>query len=95
MTSGLRWRPIDPGQVRTWAALHGATEAVDHQEEHVSEQDLLGYFDDPDADYPRGSAAVYDGDFMIAFGQLFGRTAAEPVHEMRLSAGVGDVRSDR
>jgi mycothiol synthase len=68
--------------------LHAATEAVDHQEEHVSERDLLGYLDDPDADYPRGSVAVYDGDLMIAFGQLFSRTAAEPVHEMRMSGGV-------
>ena len=81
-------RPIDRGQLRAWAALHAAIEAVDHQEEHVSEQDLLELFDEPDTDFPRGSVAVYDGDLMIAFGVLFARTAAEPVHEMRLSGGV-------
>lgn len=88
MTSGFEWQPLDVGQVRAWAALHAATEAVDHQEEHVSEQDLLSYLDDPDADYPRGSVAVYDGDLMIAFGLLFARTAAEPVHEMRMGGSV-------
>ena len=54
----------------------------------MSERDLLDLFDDPDTDYPRGSVAVYHGDLMIAFGQLFRRTAAEPVHEMRMSGGV-------
>ena len=88
MTSGLERRPLDARQVGAWAALLAAAEAVDHQEEHVSEQDLIGYLDDPDADYPRGSVAVYDGDLMIAFGLLFARTAAEPVHEMRLSGTV-------
>jgi mycothiol synthase len=82
------WRPIDPSQVAAWADLVAAMEAADHQDEHMAEEDLVEEFDDPDCDYPRGSVAVYDGDLMIGYCMLFARTAAEPVHEMRLDGGV-------
>ncbi len=65
-----------------------ATEAADHQDEHVAEEDLLEEFDDPDCDYPRGSVALYDGDLMVGYGLVFARTAAEPVHEMRFDGAV-------
>lgn len=88
VTSDFGWRPIDRGQVRAWAALVAAIEAVDHQDEHIGEQDLLEEFDDPEANYPCGSVAVYDGDLMVGYGLVLSRTAAEPVHEMRLAGGV-------
>lgn len=73
------WRPLDRGQVRALAGLIAAIEAVDHQDEHLSEEDLLEEFDDPDADYPRGSTAVYDGDIMVGWCVLRLRPTAEPV----------------
>jgi len=86
--SQFAWRPIDPGQVQAWAALEAATEAEDHQDEHVAEQDLIEYFDDPDLDFANGSVAVFDGDQMAAYALVIARTEAEPVHQMRLSGGV-------
>lgn len=82
------WQPIDHAQVRAWASLVAAIEAVDHQDEHLSADDLAEYFTDPDIDYPQGSVAVYDGGTMIGFGLLLARTEANPVHSMRLEGGV-------
>ncbi len=82
------WRPLDRGQVRAMAGLIAAIEAVDHQDEHLGEEDLAEDFDDPEADYERGSVAMYRGHTMIGFSVLSPRTAAEPVHEMRLDGGV-------
>jgi GNAT superfamily N-acetyltransferase len=82
------WRPIDVGQVRAWARLVAAIEAVDQQDEHEAEEDLLEEFGDPDIDYARGSIAVYDGAQMVGWSLLSSRTAADPVHDMRLGGGV-------
>ncbi|HUZ53002.1 MAG TPA: GNAT family N-acetyltransferase [Streptosporangiaceae bacterium] len=82
------WRPIDPSQAAAWAALVAATEAEDHQDEHVAEQDLIEYFTDPDLDFASGSVAVYDSDEMIGYALVIARTEAEPVHQRRLNGGV-------
>ncbi len=74
--------------MQAWADLVAATEAVDHQDEHVAEEDLLEEFDDPDADFPDGSIAAYDGAVMVGWGILGVRSAAEPVHEMGVFGAV-------
>ncbi len=79
---------MDPSQVRAWAELVAATEAVDHQDEHMGEEDLLEDFDDPDCDFPRGSIAAYDGAVMVGSCVLWQRSAAEPVHEMGMFGAV-------
>ncbi len=81
-------RPLDKSQVAAWADLAAATEAADHQDEFLGEEELSGFLDDPDDDYERGSLAIYDGNLMTAFAILSPRTAADPVHLMRLTAGV-------
>ncbi len=52
------------------------------------EEDLLEEFDDPDADFPDGSIAAYDGAVMVGWGVLGMRSAAEPVHEMGMFGAV-------
>lgn len=84
----FQWRPIDPSQAGAWAALFAATEAEDHQDEFVAEQDLLEYFTDPDLDFASGSVAVYHGDQMIGYALVIARTEADPVHQMRFIGGV-------
>jgi mycothiol synthase len=84
----FEWRPIDRGQVRAWAELVAATEAVDHQDEHFGEDDLIEEFDDPDCDFPDGSIAAYDGAVMVGWGVLGMRSAAEPVHDMGAMGAV-------
>ena len=90
MTSAQRfqWRPIDPGQAAAWAALMAATEAADHQDEYIDEQDLLEFFTDPDLDFAGGSVGVYDGGEMIGYMLVLARTEADPVHQMRCLGGV-------
>ena len=84
----FRLRPLDQRQVPALAALTAATEAADHQDEFLGEEDLSGFLDDPDNDLPRGSLAIYDGGSMAGYAMLAARTAADPVHLMRLAAAV-------
>jgi mycothiol synthase len=84
----LGWRPLTPEQAGDWARLLAAIEAVDREDEHVTEQELLADFSDPYRDFGRGSVAVYDGATMVGFSLLGVRTAADPVHEMHLHGGV-------
>jgi GNAT superfamily N-acetyltransferase len=72
--TNLDWRPLDRRRVPAWARLIAAIESVDQQDEHVGEQDLLEELDDPNADYTRGSAAVYDGDSTVGWCLLGTRT---------------------
>jgi mycothiol synthase len=84
----FQWRPIDTGQAAAWATLMAATEAEDHQDEFIDEQDLREFFTDPDFDFPSGSVAVYDGAEMIGYALVIARTEADPVHQMRCMGGV-------
>ena len=86
--AGFSWRPITAEQTPAWAALLAAIEAVDREDEHVGEQELLEDFSDPYCDFERGSVAVYDGPVMVGYGHLTARTAADPVHEMWQRGGV-------
>lgn len=86
--AGLDWRPIQPEHVRDWAALLAAIEAVDREDEHLSEQDLLEDLGDPYCDFARGSIAAWAGRTMISYCQLTSRTSADPVHQMWQRGGV-------
>jgi mycothiol synthase len=85
---GPHWRPVTTADAGDLTALLNAMEAVDHQDEHASEEETLEEFGDPDCDLPRGSIAAYDGGTMIGYGMLTARMAADPVHEMYVSGGV-------
>jgi mycothiol synthase len=84
----LSFRPLDPDQVPQWAGLLAAIEAEDHQQIHMTEQELLEEFDDPDRDFPRGSVAVYHDAVMVGYGVLTCRSEADPVHNMYQEGGV-------
>ena len=79
---------MDSRQARQWANLAAAIHDADDDDEILGEDDLAEVFTDPDADFERGSVAVYDGDAMIAQCVLFARTEADPVHMIRMWAGV-------
>lgn len=81
-------RALDKSQVAAWSALLDATETEDHQDEFLDTEELAGFIDNPEHDYEHGSLALYDGDAMTGFAALWPRTAAEPVHAMRLFGAV-------
>jgi len=87
-STDYRWQPLDESQARQWANLAAAIRDADDDDETYGEEDLAEVFADPDADFERGSIGVYDGDTMIALCVLFARTEADPVHMMRMWAGV-------
>jgi mycothiol synthase len=84
----LSWRPIGPADVAQWAVLLAAIEAVERQDEHYSEQDLLEELSYPYGDFTRGSMAVCDGGTMVGYCVLTAKSTADPVHEMRQQGGV-------
>jgi mycothiol synthase len=84
----LSFRPLDPGQVPQWAGLLAAIEAEDRQQIHMTEDELLEDFDDPNRDFPRGSVAVYHDAVMVGYGVLTCRSEADPVHNMYQDGGV-------
>jgi mycothiol synthase len=86
--TGVSWRPVTMADAADLTGLLNAMEAVDHQDEHASEEETLEEFSDPARDLPRGSIAAYDGATMIAYGMLTARMAADPVHDMYVSGGV-------
>jgi mycothiol synthase len=87
-TADFGWRPIGPEHVRDWAALLAAIEAVEREDEHFGEQDLLEELSYPYSDFARGSVSVYDGDTMVGYCVLTAQSSADQVHEMRLWGGV-------
>ena len=87
-STDYRWRPLDESQARQWADLAAAISDADDDDENLGEEDLAEMFADPESDFERGSIAVYDGDAMIALCVLFARSEADPVHMMRMWAGV-------
>lgn len=86
--TGLDWRPIERGDVAAWKRLLDAVEAVEQEDEHPTEADLLDRFDDPYVDMARGSLAAWDGDRMVGHHWMKARTAAEPTHEFWQLGGV-------
>jgi mycothiol synthase len=84
----VEWRPIEADQVQHWARLLAAIEATDHENFHLSERDLLEWFDDPYRSFPAGSIGGWLDGEMVAYGWLLSRTAAAPVHEMQQEGGV-------
>lgn len=82
------WRPVTVADAADVTDLLNAMEAVDHQDEHASEEETLEGFSDPACDLPRGSIAAYDGGTIIGYGVLTARMSADPVHEMYVSGGV-------
>ena len=76
-------RPLTPAQVPAWAELISAVCAADTDNEILTEADLLEEFDEPLADFDRGSLAIYDGQTMIGFSLVMVRRAADQEHELR------------
>jgi ribosomal protein S18 acetylase RimI-like enzyme len=84
----LIWRPIERADVTAWRRLLEAIEAVEQEDEHPSEQQLLEHFEDPYVDLARGSVAAWDGDRMVGYHWMKARTAADPVHDFWQFGGV-------
>jgi mycothiol synthase len=64
------WRPLQRSEIPAWAGLVSAVQTADRDEELFGEEDLAEEFDDPRADFSRGSMAVFDGGIMIGFAMV-------------------------
>lgn len=88
---GYLWRPITAADLKQWAVLLAAIEAVDQEDEHVGVDELADYLDNPDIDVPRGTLAAFDdagtGE-MVAYCMLQARNEANPVHCFWMTGAV-------
>ena len=85
----LSWRPLTPADIDAWVDLLAAIEAADATGEHVDAEQLAERLENSYIDFPRGSLAAFDrAGAMLAYCYLQARTAAEPVHELRMEGGV-------
>lgn len=93
------WRPITPGDVEAWTALHAVITEADEDGDHVSAETVAELFGNAYIDFPRGSYAAFDGSSagspMVAYCYLRARTEAEPVHEMWMLGGVHPAHRGR
>lgn len=78
----IEWRSLTEEDIPAWAELARAAEEVDQEDEHLSEDDLAEEFAAPLFDPERGTLAGFDGQAMVALGQLQPRSAADPAHRM-------------
>lgn len=81
----LVWRPLTADDAEAAAATSMAAEAVDDLGESYGAEDFAEVLTGSSIDPERGSVGVFAADSRLAaFGLVYARTAADPVHEMHL-----------
>ncbi|MFC1439451.1 GNAT family N-acetyltransferase [Streptacidiphilus sp. N1-10] len=92
--SGYTWRPITVDDTDTFLRLRHALAEADDTGDHLGRDQVTETFASSYIDFPRGSVGVFteggevEGGEMVAYCYLQARTAADPVHEFRMSGGV-------
>ncbi|MGH9245123.1 MAG: GNAT family N-acetyltransferase [Acidimicrobiales bacterium] len=84
----LNWRPISTGDIPAYARLLAASERVDDTGEHLDEDDIAEELADPKLDLERHTTGVWDGDRMVAFAVVQGRSEALDVHRIYVWGAV-------
>jgi mycothiol synthase len=83
------WRALTEDDAEAAAVTSMAAEAVDDLGEAYGAEDFAEALTESSIDLERGSVGVFAVDGrMAAFGLVYARTAADPVHEMHLWAVV-------
>jgi ribosomal protein S18 acetylase RimI-like enzyme len=72
------WKPIEPAHAAAWAELSTALARHDDTDEFYEPEDLAEELREPGVDPAADTLAAWDGDTMVAYGQL------------RVAAGLAD-----
>ena len=83
----LTWTHLTPETVEQWAALTNLLAEVDGTEEFYSAEDLAEELDEHGFDPALDSWSVWDGDTMVAYGQL--RVGAALNHDGQVRCNLG------
>ncbi|MDE0573501.1 GNAT family N-acetyltransferase [Demequina sp. B12] len=71
MTDNLRWTSLRVDDIEPWAALTHHLAVVDRTDEFYSPEDLREELESHDVEPERDTFAVWDGDSLVGFGQLW------------------------
>lgn len=101
----LRWTPLSENVVRQWSELTTLLAEVDRTEEVYAPEDLAEELGESGVDAERDTWGVWDGDLLVAYGQLHasdglsdGRAPvrlAGGVHPDFRGRGIGTALMDR
>lgn len=87
--ASLRWGALTEADTAAWATLTEVLAIADGTEEFYSAEDLAEELTEPGFDPARDSWAVWDGDILVAFGQLrVGGELADGIAQCYLDGGV-------
>ncbi|WP_077488042.1 GNAT family N-acetyltransferase [Sinomonas mesophila] len=64
------WKPIEPDHAPAWAELSNLLARVDDTDEFYEPEDLVEELGEPGVDPSLDTIAAWDGDTMVAYGQL-------------------------
>ena len=64
------WKPIEPAHAPAWAELSNLLARVDDTDEFYEPEDLVEELGEPGVDPALDTIAAWDGDTMVAYGQL-------------------------
>ncbi|MEV5557278.1 GNAT family N-acetyltransferase [Nonomuraea wenchangensis] len=84
----MKWEHLTLADARPLAELLGAMETVDHTGVVHSADEVAGHLSSPLLDLAEGTLAAWEGDRLVAFGQLPVMQSAPETHAMRLWGGV-------
>lgn len=82
------WRPLDNADAEQWVRLERAVEAVDQTGEHLGVDDFDDFASSSRVVLATGSVGVFDGDQLIAAGEVWTQPGALELHRVRLAGRV-------
>ena len=83
------WKPIEPAHAPAWAELSNLLARVDDTDEFYEPEDLVEELAEPGVDPALDTLAAWDGDTMVAYGQLrVSEGLADRMAKASLSGGV-------
>lgn len=84
----VTWRALRLDDAEAVTELFAAGEKVEPTGEEHSVDDIRESLESPNSPLPEAGVAVLDGDRLIAYAMTARRTAADPVHQMRVESMV-------
>ena len=88
VTSDVALRGLTFDDIAAWNRLLGDIERTDRTGEHYNEADLQEEMANPDIEVGKDIVGAFDGDVLVGFFLVYGRSAAADYHKVIMEGGV-------